>query len=92
MADSNHRVNRLLPQGPTSRPDLLAALLGGEVVLDGGPAPLDGDHLYLLVRDMRQDTRYHVVYAPADQEGFFMLVGATPVGGGGHGPFPSIQS
>ena len=62
----------------------------GEVVLDAGPAPLDGDHLYLLVGDGRQDKRYHVVDASADQEGFFMLIGATPVGGGGHGPFPLI--
>jgi hypothetical protein len=70
---------RLLPKGPISRAELVRVLHWNDVLLEGGPAPLDGDHLYLLVRDLREDRVYHVVYAPANPDGFFTLVGAMPL-------------
>ena len=46
------------------------------MLLAGGPVPLDGDLLYLLVRDLREDRVYHAVYAPAVEAGLFTLLGA----------------
>jgi hypothetical protein len=68
MAANHDRMSRLLPQGPISRADLERALQGEDVLLEGGPAPLDENHLYLLVRDLHEGTTYHVVYALAEQQ------------------------
>jgi len=81
MAGSIDGAGLLRPRGPLSRADLVRALQGDDMLLAGGPVPLEGDLLYLLVRDLREDRAYHAVYAPAEEAGLFTLLGATPVRG-----------
>lgn len=61
MAGSGDRAGPSLPRGALSSAGLVRALQGDEVLLAGGPVPLEEDLLYLLVRMVRGVIGGHVL-------------------------------